>query len=263
VIRSGLRKPDPESGDDELEFTWEQTAYLAGGYPRLTTAAIARLVEREFAAVASDSERLVPGGKLPAREDLSPAEHAVYSALPFGNKPADLKPVHEAVEAAFSTRASRLEDDGFVLPRERQVALALASLAPLLLVLLAFAVPRLVMGLAHDKPVTFLVIAGIMGLVFGIPFCVGRTIRLTYRGENLLVWLRAKHGSLTTSGAADAAMGVALFGTAALAVSSIPFLQTWYPRQTSDAGGGCGSGCGSGDGGGGCGGGGCGGCGGD
>ena len=139
----------------------------------------------------------------------------------------------------------------------------LLGLAPLLLVLLAFAVPRLVMGLTHDKPTTYLGLAAILGLVFGIPLCLGRSVRLTSRGENLLVWLRARHGSLTTSGASDAAMGVALFGTAALAVSTIPFLQTWYPRQTSDAGGGCGSGCGSGDGGGGCGGGGCGGCGGD
>jgi uncharacterized protein (TIGR04222 family) len=170
--------------------------------------------------------------------------------------------VHEAVEAAFSHKASRLEDDGFVLSRERQVALVLASLAPLLLVLLAFAVPRVVMGLTHDKPTTYLGLAAILGLVFGVPLCLGRTVRLNSRGENLLVWMRAKHGSLTTSGAADAAMGVALFGTAALAVSTIPFLQTWYPRQTSDASG-CGSGCGSGDGGGGCGGGGCGGCGGD
>ena len=74
-------------------------------------------------AVSSDSDRLAPGAKLPARDELSQVEQAVYTAMPFGNQPADLKPVHEAVEAAFSNKASRLEDDGFVLSREGQVAL--------------------------------------------------------------------------------------------------------------------------------------------
>jgi hypothetical protein len=145
---------------------------------------------------------------------------------------------------------------------------------PILLVLVFFAVPRLVMGLANGKPVQYLVIASIAGGFVGLILAFAGFKRLTRRGEHVLAKLKEQHRRLesgaTWDGTRDVALAVALFGTAALAGSSIAYMQDWYPRQTAAASGGCGTsgcgtgGCGDGAGGcnGGCGGGGCGGCGG-
>src|SRR6185312_4305466 len=97
VIRSSLKKPNPQAGDEALYLTWEEIAYLAGGYPRLTTAAIARLIEGGHAHV-QDNNALLPGSTTDDKQ-LTQVEKAVFRSLPFGNKPVDLKPVQESVEA--------------------------------------------------------------------------------------------------------------------------------------------------------------------
>jgi uncharacterized protein (TIGR04222 family) len=266
VIRSSTRKPNPYPGDDTLDLDWQQIAFLAGGYPRLTTAAIARLVASGGLEVHGDS--LTTGEP---NWQLTPVEEAVRSCSPIAKS--NLKPVQEAVEAAFASRATQMEQDGFLVPKSRQVGVGCASLVPLFLVILFLAVPRLLMGLANNKPVFYLIMTCIFGTIIGIGVIRNLKLRLTRRGENLLVWQRAKHAPLK-DGSGDIALGVALFGTAVLTGSSIAHLQAWYPRQTISSSGGCGSGCGTssgcsgGDGGGGGGGGdgggggGCGGCGG-
>src|SRR5207248_1971060 len=116
----------------------------------------------------------------------------------------------------------------------------------------------------------FLIGTLVLGCALGIPLAIGRTLRRTRRGENLLSWLRARHTTLKGTGnaAGNAGLAVALFGTAVLATVGLADLKAWFPRQSATGSdGGCGSGCGissdggGGDGGGGCGGG-CGGCGG-
>ncbi len=42
VLRSTMRAPNPAPEDEKRELSWEQTAYLAGGAGRLTTATVAR-----------------------------------------------------------------------------------------------------------------------------------------------------------------------------------------------------------------------------
>ncbi|MDB5309095.1 MAG: hypothetical protein JWO38_3297 [Gemmataceae bacterium] len=270
VIRSNMRNPDPQPGDDTLDLTWEQAAFLAGGYPRLTTAAIARLVECEAAAISEDKDRLTPGVGMPVG-GLSPVETAVYNLLPFRNTRQELKPVQEAVEARFSSAADRLEAESFILSKGRQVGAGFAAIVPLFLVVLFLAVPRLLMGVANGKPVGYLVATIVIGGCIGLAISAAGNLRLSRRGENLLVWLRSKHAGLRAGAGREAdrsaGLAVALFGTAALAGLGLVALQTWFPRQTTDgSSGGCGSGCGassdggggggdgSGDGGGGCGG---------
>jgi uncharacterized protein (TIGR04222 family) len=265
VIRSTMRRPDPYPGDDTLEWDWERTAFLAGGSARLTTAAIARLVKAEAIRVSGDKlERSQPG------EGLTLVEQAVLNCTPIAKS--NLKPVVAAVEASYATTAAKLEEDGFLVPKSRQVGLGCGALLPLLLVIVCFAMPRLLMGMENGKPVEYLLVTIIFGGFVGvIGASVGQS-RLTRRGQNLLVMQRTRHSKLQTGATEDIAMGVALFGTTALVGSGISELQTWYPRQTNTSTG-CGSGCGtsSGDGGGdgggggggdGGGGGGCGGCGG-
>jgi hypothetical protein len=138
---------------------------------------------------------------------------------------------------------------------------------PLLLVVVAFGIPRLLMGLSHERPVAYLVITLIIGGIAGLLIAAAGSLRTTRRGDALLQRLTRQHDQLrsgTGMGSAElAALGVALFGTSALAgEAAYAALHGWYPKQTSGSGcgtSGCGtSGCG---GGGGCGSG-CGGCGG-
>jgi uncharacterized protein (TIGR04222 family) len=269
VIRNSMRTPNPHPGDEDIELDWEQTAYMAGGAGWLTTAAIARLVGRGAAKVAGDGKRLVPAGPMP--DDLGVAERAVFKLLPVPNDKAALKPVQDAVEAAFATRSAQLESDGLTLANSRAGGIGCAALVPVLLVLLGFSLPRLLMGLQANKPVTYLVIASIACGMAAFAIAIVGAMRLTNRGAALLARQKDRHAELKAGtkweSSADAGMAVALFGTAVLVGTAIAPLQAWYPRQTAEAGsGGCGSGCGSGcgaggdgGGGGGCGGGGCGG----
>ncbi|HJZ58504.1 MAG TPA: TIGR04222 domain-containing membrane protein [Gemmataceae bacterium] len=265
LIRSNMRSPDPEPGDEDLEFTWEQAAYLAGGYPRLTTAAIARLVESGAAELSASGTRVVPTSLPGAGPGLTPVETAVLNALPVGNTAADLKPLQEALEAKFSVDAARLETKGFTLPMAWQYAIGATAVIPHLLVILCLGLPRLMMGMSSGKPVGYLGATLIIGGLMGLVMVLAGSTRLSRRGEAVLANLRAKHANLKAGddrSAGNAGLAVALFGTAVLAGLGMATLGSWFPRQTGEgSSSGCGSGCGSGDGGGGCGGG-CGGCGG-
>lgn len=273
VVRNVLRKPDPLPEDDTTELDWEQTAYLAGGAPRLTTAAVARVVGCGLAKVDTDGKTLRPNGPVP--EDASPVEKAVLKALPVTNEPTALKPVQDAVEGTFRHRAEQMARDGLELPVATRVRIGLAALVPSALVLLCLGVPRLMMGLAAKRPVDHLIIVMAVGAIASTLIVLFGSLRLSKRGAALLARQKERHealkvGTLWESNG-DAGMAVALFGTAILAGTVVAPLQTWYPRQTTEAsssgcgGSGCGSGCGGGDSGGGsgCGGGGCGGGGGD
>ncbi|MBN9524048.1 TIGR04222 domain-containing membrane protein [bacterium] len=236
MLRNARRVPGPYPGDEEHSLTWEQTAYLAGGYPRLTTAGVARLAAARARA--------------------------------------DQKWVHDAVRSRFGAEAARLEAEGYTLPEGRRGGLGCLAVVPVLLVILGFGVPRLVMGLANHKPVGYLLGAMAVGVFFGVVAAFGWLPRLTRRGEAALRRTRDRHASLRAKADPDMGLAVALFGTAVVGGTGAAFLRMWYPRQAaSGSDGGCGSGCGTsgsggcgggdGGGGGGCGGGGCGGGGGD
>ena len=267
-LRRANRSPGPQPGDEALQLNWEQTAYLAGGADRLATAALARLAGRGLAQVNESGTTLVTVGPEPA--DLSAVERAALHALPVSNTVGGLKPVRDAVDAAFADEVLRFEQEGYQLSTVHQVGIGCGSLVPLLLVVLLLAGPRLLHGIANGHPVGFLIALALGGLLLGtIAITVGVPLRLTNRGIALLAHQKARHGGLRAGlpDATDAGMAVALFGTAALAGTSLVALHTWYPRQTGEASSsGCaayyGSGCGTsdssgggGDGGGGCGGG--------
>jgi uncharacterized protein (TIGR04222 family) len=260
VIRTAMQRPGPRPGDDAVNLTWEQAAYLAGGYPRLTTAAIARLAEAKIVRVLDD--RLEAGKVVP--QDRSPVENVVIGQLPISKT--QLKSLNDAVEARFGNQAAKLEEDGFAIAKPKRFLGNIASLMPLAVVVLLIGVPRLLMGFMNHKPIEFLLIALIAGSIIGTAVCLIGARSRSQRGEYVL----DQHRKRSASHKSDAGMAVALFGTAILAGTAVAYLNDWYPRPTaSGADGGCGSGCGtssdsggsgcsSGDGGGG----GCGGCGG-
>ncbi|MBN9121804.1 MAG: TIGR04222 domain-containing membrane protein [Planctomycetes bacterium] len=258
VVRSVLRKPNPAPEDDATELDWEQTAYLAGGAGRLMTAAVARVVGRGLADVTADGTRLRLTGPVP--NDVSRVEKAVLDGLPVSNDTTALKPLQDAVEAAFAREADRMEMNGLTLTTADKIRIGLASLIPLALVLLCLATPRLVMGVQGNKPTGYLQTMMAVGGVLGLILALAGSLRLSNRGQALLAKQKERHEALKSGTKWEhneqAGMAVALFGTAVLAGTAIATLQTWYPRQTSEASGGCSTGCGSGcGGGGGCGGG--------
>ncbi|VTT97410.1 Uncharacterized protein OS=Pirellula staleyi (strain ATCC 27377 / DSM 6068 / ICPB 4128) GN=Psta_4308 PE=4 SV=1 [Gemmataceae bacterium] len=265
LIISNQRGPEP-AADETPDLDWEQVAFLAGGPARLTTAAASRLVADGSAAVRGD--RLVPLGA--PRDGASEVERAVFAGLPVEKTTEAFAPVAKAVHAAYDTPARQLEADGFLMSSGAKTRAWLLGATPFLVVVIGFALPRLLMGLSNGKPVDYLVLATGIGTVVGLIVISAGVPRLTRRGEHALASLKVRHQELQIgtgwNGPSDAGLAVALFGTAALAASSISFLRDWYPRQSAASSGGCGtSGCGTGGcggGGGGCGGGGCGGCGG-
>src|SRR5205823_2719329 len=119
--------------------------------------------------------------------------------------------------------------------KARQVGIGFAAALPLLLVALFLGLPRLLMGVANGKPTIFLIGTLVLGCALGIPLAIGRTLRRTRRGENLLSWLRARHTTLKGTGnaAGNAGLAVALFGTAVLATVGLADLKAWFPRQSA------------------------------
>jgi uncharacterized protein (TIGR04222 family) len=257
------------AGDDVPALNWADAAYLTGGKNRLLTAAIARAVQTGSAKVSDDRQMLDRAGPEPA----DPLERAVWKALPVAKREfLKLRDLGTAVELAYAERAEGLKAEGLLLTSDRRLGVWFLTVLPLLLVALGAGVPRLVMGVANDKPSGYLVVTLIGSFLAFVILC-GLTPRRTRKGDAALARLKAEHGMLKhaklAGGGYDAGLAVALFGTAALVGTALDPVTSWYPRATGEASysGGCGAGCGGGgggDGGGGDGGGGggCGGCGG-
>ena len=274
-LRGALARPS----DRTLVLDWAETAYLSGGSPRLATAAMARLVEAGAARLSDDKTRLEPTGAVPA--GLTPVETCVLEQLPLtprkGAPNASFVSLNAAVGRTFRSRAKSLIDRGLMLSRAAERRSYLLAVAPLALVMLLLAFPRLFSGIAKGLPVFFLVLTMALGLIFGLGWIKNAASgQRSARGEAVLARLRDRHAALKSGvgagspeliAGATAGFAVALFGTAALAGSSqaeLMALDNWLPRRTNETTSGCGGGgCGGGSAGGGSGcGGGCGGCGG-
>jgi uncharacterized protein (TIGR04222 family) len=270
MIRSWMKG---SAGDDQPELDWADAAFMIGGGKRLLTATIARMVQTGSAVVEDGGKKLDRAGEKPT--DL--LEAGAWKHLPIESKDfAKLREVSKTVETLYAERELELKENGLLMTQQRRVATWLLTVLPLVLVVLTCGLPRLVMGLAGNKPSGFLIFTLIASVIaFGI--LGGITPRRTRRGDRALARLKTENGLLkhakVSEGNYDAGMAVALFGTAALVGTELALLSSWYPRATGGTSGGgcgtgCGAGCGGGGGGGGCGGGGdgggggCGGCGG-
>lgn len=254
-------------------LTPEQTAYLNGGDDLAVYAAIGEL--RGAGAIGVDNRhRLVVAG--PAPTGVSELGWAVYGAA---GSPVPVSALRSdgRVRAALDNLSRGLENAGLALGPEQRRTARLGKTA--LVVLLLVGAARLVAGLLNGRPVGYLFLV-LLGLL--VAWLVLR--RVPYRtraGAAALKSLRRQHAHLApaqspayaTYGAAGAAMGIALFGTASLWALDPTFAQqAEIQRQAlasggdaggystgSSSGGGCGGGGSSCGGGGGCGGGGCGG----
>lgn len=246
----------------------EQVAYLNGGRQLAGYAAVGWL--RGAGAIGVDRRRLVATGPLPAGS--SRLAWAVHNSV---GRPSTLADVYRdsQVRAALDDLGNTLERDGLAVGPDRRRSARLGATA--LAVLMLVGAVRLFVGIMGDRPIGFLVVALVALLLLRVP--LARVPYRTRAGAEALRSLRQRHAHLapqqspaySTYGAAGAAMGVALFGTASLWALDPTFAQqAEIQRQAaaSSAGSSSGTSCGGGggdsggdSGGGGCGGGGCGG----
>ncbi len=268
VVRQVVNGPGATPGDEPPALDWERAAVLAGGAPRLATAALARLVGLGAARVSDDGKKVEVAGRPPAH--MTGAENAVFGALPLDRTdPVKFRQVVKSIEHHAAAHEEALREIALLPTPEQARFAARAGAVPLAVVWFGFGVTRLVVGVMNGKPIGFLLTTlavsflVVLGLAFSRP-------RRTKKGDAAVEQLLSRHTDLKQTPAggslSNPALAVALFGTAALAGTEYTALKTWYPKQTSDASSGCGasgcsSGSGGGDGGGGCGSG-CGGCGG-
>ena len=258
IVRRAKLGRGLESDEPLPELNWQETAYLAGGLRRLTTATIARLIETGVAKVSADEKTIEPTGNV--LKILSPIERQILKTLPL--KKSETKELATLVKNEDSEVARKLEEDGYTFTSSRASGISSLSAMPLISVWILFGLSRLGLGLLNDKPVGYLFIILALGVVGTVVLAASRPLR-TRKGKQLLKSIQSQHQSLKKApkgtNLEQAALAVAIFGTAALAGTQLEALKRWYPAGTSgEAGwsGGCGAGCG---GGGGCGGG-CGGC---
>jgi uncharacterized protein (TIGR04222 family) len=247
--------------------TPSEAATLAGGPSRAVYASLAALRTSQAVGTGTKGVLNVAG---PPPSDAGPLDLAVYDAAQ--RRVAVSRLAHEPrVQSALADIGVRVAHAGWLLDPS---ARGRARLGGILLVALAgFGAFRAVSGIANDRPVGYLVMLCIITLLLSIYFfAVPRVSRL---GRKVLDHARNRHAHLaprqspswSTYGVAGAAMGVALFGTAAFWAADPAFAAEAGLRRagTGDAsgsswgGGGGGDGGGGGCGGGGCGGGGCGG----
>lgn len=266
LIRRAYRGPDITPGDPTPDLDPYETAYLKGGKPRVVAVALLRLKEHNVADLSADGSVVIRGRPAASAD---PVELAVYEPLAkqSGNK-FSLKPIGAAVAEIEVERFARLEEVGILVARGRQTTGRLLSLLLVMAPVFLLAVPRVLTGISNGKPSGFLIAALAITFIVAL-VAFARRIGRSRKGDAVLADLaRQRTGLLRTlntgSAGAEVAMGLALFGTVALAGTSYASLRDRLkPLDSAGSSGGCGSGgCGGGGDGGGGGGGGCGGCGG-
>ncbi|MFE9918774.1 TIGR04222 domain-containing membrane protein [Micromonospora sp. NPDC005553] len=253
----------------------QQVAYLNGGPQLAVHSALGGLRGSGAVAVRPD-RRLTTVGAAPT--GLTPLDQAIHWAAHQHSRVRDL-PQDERVRVALHQIRNGLEERG-LLTNDAQRARA-RFWATLLIALLGLGVLRFVSGLFSGRPVGYLLMT--LAALLIVTLVLRRVPMLTRAGRAALRSVRRQHTHLApasapayaTYGAAGAAMGVALYGTASLWALDPGFAEQaeiqrqaaagsgWSGGSDGSSGGGDSSGsdggssCGGG--GGGCGGGGCGG----
>jgi len=265
-VRSAVNRFDRAGYYPELTDPYD-TAYLAAGAPRVAQLAAVRLMQSGHVEWKSGftGKRLVfltaTGGGLNAieRKMLNAIQQKGNRGLPVPEAYTAVLPEMRALEVKLAYLGLR--------PTEVERRGARLSAAFPLIALLVLGLIKLLIGIARDKPVGFLIILMIVALILTL-VAGSSTRRLTRSGEELLAKLRMENRPRGNAPFEDVCWNLALMGPAVLAgIPAFSGIHRDLEKQMGHAasgssGGGCGtSGCGSGSSG--CGGGGgCGGCGG-
>jgi uncharacterized protein (TIGR04222 family) len=273
ALRSLLREPDDGSPYPELDAY--EVAVLAGDEKlAMQTAICEMIVAGQLALDKADGRLSVVEPHRP--HGAPPLVQAIYNGL-ANREAAGIQDAYNAGQLEAARIGVKLESLRLLETRETSKA---ARWIPGLLCggVALLGIAKFFVGVYRDKPVAILAIMAIAAGLAVATFV--RPIKRSLRGNHLLRRLQSKRRELDrtdelfTRPPADVAMGIALFGIAAMATApgGVADLHRWMRPQAaggtgcSAGGAGCGGegggGCGGGGGGGGCGSG-CGGCGGD
>jgi len=238
LLRRGIARgpltdhPAPQSDPFAL-------ALLAGGPVLVVNAAIAGLRSRHLVTAAS-------GGGVTTKQqppkNLHPVENAVLRAIAGGRKHVYRLVTDERVTRAIADVRKGLERDGLVLDGVQRALHRLVGLLPL--TVLALGAVRWWAGVQHDRPVGYLTLLLIALVVVQFVLALWGAPDRTRAGERTLTDEVARHDHLKPEynpswgayGAGAAAMGVALFGTAALFAADPAFAAEAELRRQAAAG---------------------------
>jgi uncharacterized protein (TIGR04222 family) len=232
-------------------------AYLRGGAAETVRLAVAVLVDRRLLVIGVDDTVLLREG-VTSIHGANELERAILQQAGQAEHPTRIATSNRLLDVARRSYEPMLLQLGLLAGPEvrarrwRQVGMALG-------VLVVIASIKIVIGLARNRPVGFLVVSV---AVFSLLAIVVTRGRRTVRGDRILGDLRVLFDALRTratelrpySATSELALLMAVFGLDAVPVFAFPFIRAFRPApSTGDAGS---SGCGSSSSGGGCGGGG-------
>ena len=245
-------------------------AYLRGGAVETVRLGVAVLVDRMLLEL-EDGERVVRRERVRPTHGSNDLEQAILEQCETAKRPGDLAVSQRLQEIAMRSyepplqRMRLLADSETRMRRVQEAGLAIVLLC-------VVAAVKVAIGVARNRPVSFLVL-----FAFGFSVLTLFTIRgrRTVLGERVLGdltmlfdALRERADQLRPNIATgELALLMAVFGVGAVPIGAFPFVRAFRPATTTNTSS-CGSGCGSssgssscGGGGSSCGGGGCGGCG--
>lgn len=215
-------------------------ALLAGGPFLVINAAIAALRARQLVSAASGGG--LAAAQQPAR-GLPPVENAVHRAIAGGRKRTYTLVTDSRVEKAIADVRTALQRDGLVMDGGQRTRYRLIGLLPL--TVLAIGAARWWNGVENNRPVGYLTFLLIVLVVVQIVFAVRGAPDKTRAGRRALRDEARRHEHLKPElhpswgayGAGGAAMGVALFGTAALFAADPAFAaEAELQRQVAASG---------------------------
>lgn len=215
----------------------QQVAYLNGGTPLAVWASLAG-IRSDGAVDVRPERRLTASGSLPTGS--TPLDHAIHLAAGRGFRAEELSGDQAVRQAVHQLRVD-LEQHGLALSAKQRAVLRNAVL--LLTVLFAIGTLRLGAGLANGRPVGGLALTQLP--LLAVTVLLYRRPRRTRTADYALRRIRHRYTHLAphrtpayaTYGAAGAAMGVALFGTATLWAMDPSFAEQAQIQQQSLAGG--------------------------
>ncbi len=202
----------------------QQVAYLNGGERLAVYSALGGL--RGAGAIAGGPDKtLYQSGPMPA--GVTPLDTAIYNAAGRRVRARDVGR-DEWVVAALRQLREGLETQGLAVAPARARVARLWALAGAALFLVGLA--RLVDGVQNDKPVGFLLVL-LFVTIMATALLLRKARRATHAATKGLSALRSRHAylaphqspSYATYGPTDAAMGVALYGSASLYVMDPSF----------------------------------------
>lgn len=251
----------------DIELSAYDAAYLSGGDKRVVDAAAAKLLVSDALAAGISPPSIRAKTELP--KDADPIERCVFQAT-RNHSISRVCDIYKYVVPISQGIRPKLISAGLILNDARTAAIRVICTLMVLTPVVFWGAPKMLFGLSRHKPVGFLILLCLMGLVAAAYFVCQTCVR-TARGDDAVAFLKeenkaleysVKYGSCESSH--ELAMATGLFGTTVLLTS--PLFAPMRPVFTAPVSGGssCASftgGCGSSCGGGGCGGG-CGGCGG-